>query len=97
MTERPGRKLLNKPITNIAQVTPAWLTERLRSNGHLTAPQEVTNVEIESPDQNRSNIVAHLNVAYSSGVTDPPDRLFFKMGDAGIGINTEVGFINGIL
>ena len=88
---------MDKPITDIAQITTAWLTERLRSKGHLAAPAEVTEIQVESPSQNSTNVVAHLNVEYSPGSINLPRRFFFKMGNADMCVDCEVWFHDGIL
>ena len=84
-------------ITDVDQITPAWLAERLRSNGHLTAPEDVTKVQVESSSRNSTNLVAHLNLEYAVGVTNLPGSLFFKTGDADMSVNSEVYFHNDIL
>ena len=88
---------MDKSITDIDQVIPAWLTERLRSKGHLAAPAEVTKIQVESSSQNSTNVVAHLNVEYSPGIIDLPSRLFFKTGDADMCVDCEVWFHDDIL
>lgn len=86
-----------KPIEDIAQVTPAWLTRRLLENHHLNSSDSVTHVEIVSHSRNRSNLSAHLRVGYSSTVSELPTCLFVKTGDSGMCVDCEVTFHNDIL
>ena len=55
---------MEKPITDLVQVTPEWLTERLQSNGHLEGSGEVANVHVESSSPGSAIETVHLTVDY---------------------------------
>ena len=87
---------MEKPITDLVQVTPEWLTERLQSNGHLEGSGEVANVHVESSSPGSAIETVHLTVDYSSNAIDLPTRIFLKIGDPEMCPEREVFFHNDI-
>lgn len=76
--------MAKKVISNIEQVSPAWLTEVLTNNGALTKG-EVESIEYGSGQGNWSTS-ANLSVKYSVDARGSlPRRLFLKM------VNTDLG------
>ncbi|NKB68602.1 MAG: hypothetical protein GKR89_16185 [Candidatus Latescibacteria bacterium] len=89
---------MDRPITEIAQVTAQWLGRRLQANGHVADPGAVSGVEIQASSQNSPTVlVAQLKVAYAEGVTGLPAQLFFKSSDADNCAHREIGFHRDIL
>jgi|GEM_PF-445545 len=81
-----------EPLEQITQLTPNWLTERLRTNGHLTLPEEVVDIQTES-SVNRSATgatVSRFKARYSPHVKNMPERFFLKTGDKESGLPREV-------
>ena len=78
---------MDKPILDFAQVTPEWLTERLKIGGHLNQA-EVVDVRVTP----RGNLVAHLEIEYSSNESALPSRFFLKKGDGDSCVDREVRF-----
>lgn len=73
----------NQVITSIEQVTPAWLTAALSSNGALIQGQ-VTSIDLENGHGNWSES-ARMVVNYSADSKgERPRRLFLKMVDTDI-------------
>ena len=70
---------MREPISAPAQATASWLTEALRSSGHLDRG-EVTAVKCSDPAKTFTSNIAHLQLSYSSQ-TPPtaPERLFLKV------------------
>ena len=65
-------------ITDPNQISPEWLTQRLRANGHLNQG-EVVSVEITSQSNARSMIASYA-VEYSEGTPETaPRRLILKI------------------
>lgn len=71
---------MGKLITDMEQVTPDWLTEVLREQGHLDRGKVVA-VE-KSPQSTFTSIVSHLKMTYSDDApSSAPTRLFLKISD----------------
>ena len=81
-----------KSISELAQVTPEWLTVRLQANGHLDDSEEVTNVQIESSSPGSAIETVHLRAEYSPKETGLPRHIFLKIGDPEMCPEREVQF-----
>lgn len=75
---------MHKSVSQLSEVTPAWLTTRLQSNGHLARSEAVTGLQVESSSSGSAIATVHLRVEYSSDAIDIPNRLFLKIGDPGM-------------
>lgn len=72
-------------ITDIQQVTPAWLGERLRENGYLPHGTVVQIDELEAAQSSVSRVY-YLGIRYAGGdgETAAPPRLFLKLPNPGL-------------
>lgn len=78
---------MDRPVQAFAQVTPEWLTERLRAGDHLDR-SVVTGVRLgQRPDH-----LTRLEVEYSAKEPELPTRFFLKKGDAASCVDREVRF-----
>lgn len=75
-------------ITNLDQITPAWLTRVLRRQGLLKGAS-VAEVSYESGVTSFS-IIAYLRISYSR-TTEAPDRLFLKFSKPVHPVSTPEG------
>ena len=80
---------MDKPITDFSQVTPQWLTERLRLSGRLQ-DAEVVNATIRP---SRSSAVVRIEVQYSDRVRQLPKRFYLKVGGADECVEREAEFL----
>lgn len=75
----------HKPIENIHEVTPEWLTQILSENGYLTRG-EVTDLQNRSQKSNWAKN-ANLRLSYSTdALGEKPTKLFLKLCGPGPGI-----------
>ena len=69
-------------LTDMAQLTPLWLTQRLRARGILPEG-EVTEVRVAQSRQTNVSQVHHVTVCYTAGAPEAaPSRLFVKIPGA---------------
>lgn len=59
---------MSEPLSDPAEITPEWLNERLRANGHLE-DNEVLSIEFGKRFKNRAGLFVAFKAVYSS----PPD------------------------
>lgn len=70
---------MEQPITDLAQVSPEWLTRVLRKKGVLPQGQ-VTAVAKKPSQPTLTSLIVRLEASYSDGApTSAPARLFLKM------------------
>lgn len=74
-------------ILDLAEVTPEWLTERLRIGGYLDQAV-VVGVRVTPT----GDLVARLDVEYSGNQSALPTRLFLKKGGGNSCVDREVRF-----
>ena len=81
---------MEKSIADFTQVTPEWLTERLKFGGHLDQ-EVVVDVHLNSI---KEDVVARLEVTYSTDTLDLPTSFVLKAGSAGAYscVDNEVNF-----
>jgi len=65
-------------VTDIAQITPVWLTQILRAEGYLNQGH-VIDFEVTNIDETNTSQYAHIKIQYATGTTPCPSTyLFFK-------------------
>jgi len=70
-------------ITDVKEVTPEWLTNVLRANGHLDH-EHVTAVELKSSRQTIISNIHYLELTYSAVTSErSPSKLFLKLSKPG--------------
>ena len=81
-----------EPLEQIAQLTPNWLTKRLRANGHLKPTEDVVHVQTESSAVRSATgaTVSLFTAQYSPSVKNMPEKFFLKTGDKDGGLPREV-------
>ena len=68
-------------ITHIDQLTPRWLSDRLRANGHLKQG-EVSDIRVEFAKPSfATGVIARFRAAYSPAAPDLPDTYFLKIAE----------------
>ena len=72
---------MEKLVSDVTQITPQWLTHRLRDNGHLTGDDQVTGVQVVSSSKDDTVTRAFLRAEYSSPSTGLPAEFFLKTGN----------------
>ena len=84
---------MEMPIAEEGQATPAWLTGRLRANGHLGPSQDVTEVRVVERRPSWANTrVCKLEVEYAPAGVDLPRRYVLKTGGSDGCVDLEAWF-----
>jgi hypothetical protein len=81
---------VNQTLSSLDDLTPEWLTGRLRLAGHLN-DESVASLQTTSL---KGDLVTRLDVTYTSAQPGLPDRFVLKAGDAGgyVCVDNEVNF-----
>lgn len=70
---------MSEIITHLADITPKWLTDRLRAQGYLPHG-EVREIHETKREKTTTSLTAQLHVVYSADATNTaPERLFLKI------------------
>ena len=71
-----------RPLANLDELSPQWLTETLKKEGHLPAGK-VEAVDVTSSKPIITSTIAFLDATYSSDSPELPNKLFLKFANPG--------------